>query len=52
MLKRLMQTDDSVGLFLVRVFLGIVIFPHGAQKVHSKLQMNAPGASARGGAAR
>ena len=33
MLKRLMQTDDSVGLFLVRVFLGIVIFPHGAQKV-------------------
>jgi putative oxidoreductase len=33
MLKKLMQTDDSVGLFLVRVFLGIVIFPHGAQKV-------------------
>jgi putative oxidoreductase len=33
MLKRLMQTDDSVGLFLVRVVLGIVIFPHGAQKV-------------------
>lgn len=33
MLKKLMRTDDSVGLFLVRVFLGIVIFPHGAQKV-------------------
>ena len=33
MLKKLMQTDDSVGLLLVRVFLGIVIFPHGAQKV-------------------
>ena len=33
MLKRLMQTDDSIGLFLVRVFLGLVIFPHGAQKL-------------------
>jgi len=33
MLKKLLQTDDSVGLFLVRVFLGIVMFPHGAQKL-------------------
>lgn len=33
MLKRLMRTDDSTGLLLVRVFLGLVIFPHGAQKV-------------------
>lgn len=33
MLKKLLQTDDSVGLFLVRVALGIVIFPHGAQKL-------------------
>lgn len=33
MLKRLMWTDDSIGMFLVRVFLGIVIFPHGAQKL-------------------
>ena len=33
MLKRLMQTDDSIALLLVRVFLGIVIFPHGAQKL-------------------
>jgi putative oxidoreductase len=33
MLKKLLQTDDSVELFLVRVFLGIVIFPHGAQKL-------------------
>ena len=33
MLKRLMRTDDSVGLFLVRVFLGLVMFPHGAQKL-------------------
>lgn len=33
MLKRLMRTDDSVGMLLVRVFLGLVIFPHGAQKL-------------------
>lgn len=33
MIKRLMRTDDSIGLFLVRVFLGLVIFPHGAQKL-------------------
>lgn len=33
MWKRLMQTDDSIGLFLVRVSLGIVMFPHGAQKL-------------------
>ena len=33
MLKKLLQTDDSVGLFPVRVALGIVMFPHGAQKL-------------------
>jgi putative oxidoreductase len=33
MLKRLMQTDDDTGRFLVRLFLGIVMFPHGAQKL-------------------
>jgi len=33
MLKKLLQTNDSIGLFLVRVFLGIAIFPHGAQKL-------------------
>lgn len=33
MLKRLMRTDDSIGMLLVRVFLGLVIFPHGAQKL-------------------
>lgn len=33
MLKKLMRTDDSLGMLLVRVFLGLVIFPHGAQKV-------------------
>jgi putative oxidoreductase len=33
MLKRLMQTDDDWGMLLVRLALGIVIFPHGAQKL-------------------
>ncbi|HVS00300.1 MAG TPA: DoxX family protein [Thermoanaerobaculia bacterium] len=33
MLKRLAQTDDSIGMFIVRLALGIVIFPHGAQKL-------------------
>ena len=33
MLKRLMQTDDDTGRFLVRLFLGVVMFPHGAQKL-------------------
>jgi putative oxidoreductase len=33
MLKKLMRTNDSVGMLLVRVFLGLVIFPHGAQKL-------------------
>lgn len=33
MLKKLLQTDDSLGMFLVRVALGIVMFPHGAQKL-------------------
>jgi putative oxidoreductase len=28
-----MRTDDSIGMLLVRVFLGLVIFPHGAQKL-------------------
>ena len=33
MLKRLMQTDDNVGMLIVRLALGIVMFPHGAQKL-------------------
>jgi putative oxidoreductase len=33
MFKKLIQTDDDVGMFLVRLFLGIVMFPHGAQKL-------------------
>jgi putative oxidoreductase len=31
MLKKLVQTDDDAGMLLVRLALGIVIFPHGAQ---------------------
>lgn len=27
------KTDNSLGAFFIRVFLGVVIFPHGAQKV-------------------
>ena len=33
MLKKLMQTDDDLGRLIVRLALGIVIFPHGAQKL-------------------
>lgn len=33
MLRKLMLTDDDVSRFLVRLALGIVIFPHGAQKL-------------------
>jgi len=33
MLKRLVRTDDDIAPFLVRLFLGIVMFPHGAQKM-------------------
>jgi putative oxidoreductase len=33
MLRKLMQTDDDVGMLIVRLALGIVMFPHGAQKL-------------------
>lgn len=33
MLKKLMQTDDDAGMMIVRLALGIVMFPHGAQKL-------------------
>lgn len=33
MLRKLMQTDDNVATLIVRVFLGLVMFPHGAQKM-------------------
>jgi putative oxidoreductase len=33
MIKKLLETDDDTGVFMLRVLLGIVFFPHGAQKV-------------------
>jgi len=33
MLKALFRTDDSKGTIFLRLALGIVMFPHGAQKV-------------------
>ena len=33
MLKKLMQTDENAGMLIVRLTLGIVMFPHGAQKL-------------------
>jgi putative oxidoreductase len=33
MLDRLMPTDDNLASPLLRLFLGIVFFPHGAQKL-------------------
>jgi len=33
MLKRLMVTDNNLASTLLRLFLGVVFFPHGAQKL-------------------
>jgi putative oxidoreductase len=33
MLRKLAQTEENAGMFLVRLALGIVMFPHGAQKM-------------------
>jgi putative oxidoreductase len=33
MVKEFLKTDKSAAQFLIRVALGVVIFPHGAQKV-------------------
>lgn len=32
-MKKLFQTDNDISSFVLRVLLGIVFFPHGAQKV-------------------
>ncbi|MEP5613611.1 MAG: DoxX family protein [Cyclobacteriaceae bacterium] len=32
-LKSLLRTDNDLAPFIARVFLGFVIFPHGAQKI-------------------
>ena len=33
MLRRLVQTEDDAGMLIVRLALGAVMFPHGAQKL-------------------
>ena len=33
MLRKLMQTDEHAGMLIVRLTLGLVMFPHGAQKL-------------------
>lgn len=33
MLKKLLRTDNNIAGFVLRVLLGIVMFPHGAQKL-------------------
>jgi putative oxidoreductase len=33
MLRRLVQTEDDFGMTIVRLALGVVMFPHGAQKL-------------------
>lgn len=33
MLKKILMTDDSISLFVLRVLLALVFFPHGAQKI-------------------
>ncbi|MEN6440126.1 MAG: DoxX family protein [Syntrophobacter sp.] len=32
-MKRFFQTDDSVSNLIIRITLGVVMFPHGAQKL-------------------
>lgn len=32
MIKKIMATDNEISSLIARVFLGLVIFPHGAQK--------------------
>ena len=32
-MKRLFQTDDDASSLILRVMLGVVMFPHGAQKL-------------------
>ncbi len=33
MIKKLLETNDDIAGFVLRVFLGVVMFPHGAQKL-------------------
>ncbi|MBZ0157776.1 MAG: DoxX family protein [Alphaproteobacteria bacterium] len=33
MFRKILQTDDDIAVFILRLLLGIVFFPHGMQKV-------------------
>lgn len=33
MFKKLLQTNDDIAMLVLRLFLGLVFFPHGMQKV-------------------
>jgi putative oxidoreductase len=33
MFKKLLQTNDDIGSLVLRVLIGVVMFPHGAQKL-------------------
>lgn len=33
MIKKLLETNDDIAGFVLRVLLGVVMFPHGAQKL-------------------
>ena len=33
MLKKLLATKDDISMMILRITLGLVIFPHGAQKL-------------------
>ncbi len=33
MFKKLLQTDDDIASLVLRVLIGVVMFPHGAQKL-------------------
>jgi putative oxidoreductase len=33
MIKQIFRTSEDIGAFIIRITLGVVIFPHGAQKL-------------------
>ena len=33
MIKKLLETNDDIAGFVLRVLLGVVMLPHGAQKL-------------------
>jgi putative oxidoreductase len=48
MLNRLIQTSDSIGLFILRLVLGAVLLAHGAQLVFSLFGGGGPRATIQG----